>query len=332
MRHPPHWTQRTTAPFWSGRKKDTHHHALEYRRRVTMPAVRLQASQSKLGLRMKALETADFQPLVDPTLPFITRLDGHRFSKFSSAFTKPCDSIIHQAMLRASADLLTTFLPMSVYTESDEISLVFSAVEPLVPGAGLPFSGKTAKILSLAAGYCSARFNFHLRAQVNSSTPTQAATAMEGGQAHFDARLFSLPDGSECLNNIRWRMSDCKRNSISLAARAHFSAKELHQLNGEQMIQKLKEKGITFTDLPDWFRFGVVLKKKSVTRTTVHPITGEEVTADRTEVAYTCASVLDHMTVPEGADFLLTKVVQPSHPYYTNMHNVHSPLDQPEGL
>lgn len=102
----------------------------------------------------------------------------------------------------------------SIYTESDEISMVFRPVDRSVPDATLIFGGKTAKLISLTAGYCSARFNFHLAAQVTPDTPQQViltfiavlvltslqlADLMRAGQGHFDSRVFTLPEAVECV-------------------------------------------------------------------------------------------------------------------------------------
>src|SRR4051794_15655221 len=75
-------------------------------------------------------------------------------------------------MVHTTADLLKYFSATTAYTESDEISLVFPAMskidqstldsnEPDKPFSPL-FGGKEAKIITLAAGYCSARFNYYL--------------------------------------------------------------------------------------------------------------------------------------------------------------------------
>jgi len=85
---------------------------------------------------------------------------------------------------------------VQAYTESDEISLIFP------PSQGdtqsLPFSGRVQKIVSVAAGYASARFNRHMAAQ-SFELPGEAPLAerVSRAEAHFDARLFSLPDEGE---------------------------------------------------------------------------------------------------------------------------------------
>ena len=46
--------------------------------------------ENKLGIRMKTYEKK-WETNLDPTLPFMIRLDGHCFSKFTKQFDKPFD-------------------------------------------------------------------------------------------------------------------------------------------------------------------------------------------------------------------------------------------------
>lgn len=84
--------------------------------------------------------------------------------------------IVHRAMINATADLVAYFSCTSGFTQSDEITLLFPA--PVTPEdleleeknpnqlkKSAPFNGRVQKITSLAAGYCSVRFNYHLQNQ-----------------------------------------------------------------------------------------------------------------------------------------------------------------------
>jgi tRNA(His) 5'-end guanylyltransferase len=91
-------------------------------------------------------------------------------------FQKPCDVTcklkisyiflkVHKAMLACTKDLVGEYKCSVAYTESDEISLVFPAPEsPAIP---LMYAGKITKITSLSAGFCTARFNYHLSQMVS---------------------------------------------------------------------------------------------------------------------------------------------------------------------
>jgi len=53
---------------------------------------------SKLGERMKEYKH-ELNPKVLPYLPFIIRLDGHKFSKFTRGLKCPFDDNFSQAMI-----------------------------------------------------------------------------------------------------------------------------------------------------------------------------------------------------------------------------------------
>merc|ERR1719238_1320300 len=79
-----------------------------------------------LATRMKDYEHATESNL-DRTKPYLMRLDGHCFSKFTKQFQKPYDTRIYNAMVKATADLVTYFSCTTGFTQSDEITLVFPA-------------------------------------------------------------------------------------------------------------------------------------------------------------------------------------------------------------
>jgi tRNA(His) guanylyltransferase len=126
------------------------------------------------------------------------RLDGHKFSTFAAPFRKPFDELLHRVMVATTADLVAKYHATTGYTQSDEITLVFPAVNALegtisyqmkeglkqeLPvteeGEGetkqeesqekvkkneklsLMHAGRVLKISTLASAYCTARFNYH---------------------------------------------------------------------------------------------------------------------------------------------------------------------------
>jgi len=113
----------------------------------------------QIGDRMKEYEKSSSTKL-DRNLPFIVRIDGHHFSKFTKGFKRPFDIRIHDTMVKTTEDLLNTFSPVLGYTQSDEITLVFP--ECKTPEQTLIFGGKVQKMVSLMAGYASTRFNYHI--------------------------------------------------------------------------------------------------------------------------------------------------------------------------
>ena len=89
-----------------------------------------------------------------------------------------------------------------------------------------------------------------------------------------------------------------------MLAQAHFSQKVLHGVSGPNMLRMLRtEKGVEWDLEPDFFRFGVYIKKEQYEKAAVNLKTQKEVIAIRTR------------TVPRSfefnpenaADFLLAR-------------------------
>ncbi|KAF7336777.1 Thg1 domain-containing protein [Mycena venus] len=247
--------------------------ALDTRPEEARPEEAEEGGREALGERMKRYEAATDQQLTNDK-PLIIRIDGHGFSRFTRGFDKPFDPRLHDAMAQTAADLLQYFPAASLaYTQSDEITLVFPATE-----SARPFNGRVGKLASLAAGYASTRFNHHLAQAAN-------LPANKLGIAHFDGRVFSVPDAAEALNNLIWRAKiDCRRNSIFGFGRSHYSSKQLHGLNGEAIVAKvLAEKGVDFwTSTPTWARYGTTIKREQYEWEGVDGLTGAEVKSTRT--------------------------------------------------
>lgn len=130
---------------------------------------------------------------------------------------------------------------MFAYTQSDEISVLYTDFGSLTTQPW--FGGVVAKQVSIAAALATA--------ELNSRRP--------GKRALFDARVFTLADPVEVANYFLWRQRDAVRNSISMAAQARFSHRELHGVNTGRMQEMLwSEHGINWNDYPDGFKRGRV--------------------------------------------------------------------------
>jgi tRNA(His) 5'-end guanylyltransferase len=55
----------------------------------------------------------------------------------------------------------------------------------------------------------------------------------------FDSRVFIIPDITEVYNYFTWRQQDCTRNSISMAASAYFSHKELDNMSSDKKTRNV---------------------------------------------------------------------------------------------
>lgn len=239
---------------------------------------------STLGDRMKQYEDV-YNLVVPASMPFLIRLDGRNFSKFTAGFQKPFDENFILAMLATAKDLIGKFTISSAYCHSDEITAVFP------PSPNHEFGGRLIKICTLLAGYASARFNYHLVEIVKLSNAYKPETLERilRQEACFDARplvfenppqpteeqarLYQEKNGkplivtseTELVNHMVWRSrDDCFRNCIQTYARQYYSEKQLFKVNVSGMIQMLKEKNILVEDIPLHLKNGYYVKRRQV--------------------------------------------------------------------
>ena len=212
----------------------------------------MSSDSSALGDRMKGYEAATRYVLPRRTYT-ICRVDGRAFHSLLRRAAKPFDYEFMAAMDRTAAALCKEMMgAVFAYCHSDEISVLltdFGSIhcEPW-------FGGTIQKMASLAASVATVEFNY--------TAATFGSSLVENipnFRATFDARVFTIPDPIEVANYFVWRQRDCVRNSVAMAAQAHFSHKRLHGLNGGQMQELLwSEKGVNWNDYPDGAKRGRV--------------------------------------------------------------------------
>lgn len=183
----------------------------------------------------------------------VLRMDGKNFSSYTKRFEKPYDFQFIGAM-DATTRLLCETIPGVIvgYTQSDEISLIFSDRKNERTDHWL--GGKTSKILSLAAAYTTAFFLEQTRSFVG-----EAATA-GGIPPVFDARLHTLTDCDEIQEYVRWRRFDAQKNSVTMAANTLHSHRELMGKSSKERLALLE--GTPYEQLPEEFYNGRVTYRK----------------------------------------------------------------------
>ena len=88
------------------------------------------------------------------------------------------------------------------------------------------------KLCSIAAGFASARFNAHIASFDWSDRMLELQHRVRSGGAHFDARVFSVPDQKTAADAIIWRhLFDCRRNAIHTIGVTHLGHRTIHALN-----------------------------------------------------------------------------------------------------
>ncbi|KAJ4381853.1 hypothetical protein N0V86_003219 [Didymella sp. IMI 355093] len=209
-----------------------------------------QPAYEPLAVRMKQYE-ASFDFSLPSDSPIVLRLDGHTFSRFTNHFCRPFDQRIHDAMIATSTDLLKYFPAATVaYTQSDEITLVF-------PTGVQGFNDRIQKLSSLAASYCSVRFNAHLVAflAVKPEPKVKDSAFDKLGTAHFDARFFAVPT-------------------------------QMHGKTANELKDMMRtEKGVVFEEaVPKWAIEGSLLKREQVEHEGMNKKTGKVEKTLRTKI------------------------------------------------
>jgi len=213
-------------------------------------------TKDDLGTRMKDYESHETSRRSMKRLPICVRVDGRAFHTFTRGLARPFDEGFSKAMVETCKFLVEQTHAKIGYTQSDEITLVFwdgsHTAEPL-------FGGKFFKLTSVIASLTTGKF----MSLIPEHMPSKV-----GKIPSFDARIFQVPDLSEAANLILWRWIDARKNSISMAAQAHFTPKQLHGLDAKARLNMLKEKkGIVWADeFPDHLKWGTFVQRKSVER------------------------------------------------------------------
>lgn len=218
-----------------------------------------------LGDRMKSYEAVTRGVLL-PHSYTILRVDGRAFHSYLRLATKPFDTNFQSAMMNVGAQMCEEVsCTRMAYGQSDEISLF---MDDTAPQSQPWFGGVVQKMASVAAAFATAAL-IGQRGHGGADFPT------------FDARVFTLPSLAEVENYFIWRQRDAVRNSISMAAQAKFSPKQLHGKNTDQMQEMLwSEHQINWNDYPTAIKRGwwVQRETREAPVSYTHTRTGEKIT------------------------------------------------------
>ncbi|MGV9386567.1 tRNA(His) guanylyltransferase Thg1 family protein [Nonomuraea sp. NPDC003707] len=224
------------------------------------------SDKTALGDRMKLYESATRTILPRRTYS-VVRVDGRAFHTFLRHADKPFDEAVMTSM-DAVAEALCTEMSGAVFafTQSDECSVLLTDFDS--HGTQPWFGGVVQKIVSIAASTATVAFNRRY--------------GIDHAYATFDARVFTISDVVEVANYFLWRQRDCVRNSITMAAQAVFSHKELHGKTTGHMQEMLwSQHGINWNDYPAGAKRGRVCvrytEEQDVTWTERH--TGQQMTS-----------------------------------------------------
>lgn len=215
----------------------------------------------ELGDRMKLYEMAEAGRRFMPLIPILARVDGRAFHSFTRGMDRPFDAAMTACMESTAIELARETNACMAYTQSDEITLAWHSLDPK---SQVWFDGRICKMTSqlgaLATLFFYREVGVRMGLQYQEKLPT------------FDARVWQVPNRTEAANVFLWREWDCTKNSLTMAASAHYSHNELHEVNGAQKHDMLMAKGVNWNDYPAAFKRGTFVQRRRVLR----PFTAEE--------------------------------------------------------
>lgn len=208
-----------------------------------------------LGDRCKSFEMAEAGRRAMRGLPLLARLDGRAFHTFTRGLRRPYDEAMSRCMTETARFLVQEMNARVGYTQSDEITLAW--YEPSQSAAEYAFDGRFQKLASVLAGMASARF---------CQLVGQLLPAKADEVPHFDCRVWQVPTLEDARDVFIWREDDATKNSITMAASAYYSDRELHGKDSAVKQELLWEKGVNWNDYPGFFKRGTYLQRRSFER------------------------------------------------------------------
>ncbi|GCE22590.1 tRNA(His) guanylyltransferase Thg1 family protein [Dictyobacter kobayashii] len=188
----------------------------------------------------------------------VLRLDGRGFTKFTARakFERPFDGRFQEYMRTAAQSLLEELQGLYVFTESDEISIVFPPQWDL-------FDREVEKLISISASIASVAF----------ALASQLAV-------QFDSRIWLSASQEQVIDYFRWRQTDTTRCALNgwchwtLLKEGLQPNQATAQLTGKTLTYKqalLQERGIEFDTLPYWQRYGTGFYWETYEKTGYNP-------------------------------------------------------------
>ena len=213
--------------------------------------------QDSLGDRMKAFENVESDRRAVLGQPLCARLDGRSFHTFTEGLERPYDRRLTNLMVATTKYLVEETQAVLGYTQSDEISLAWYLPEG--SESQYLFDGRFQKLASILSAYATGFFVHQLERGV--------ITEKCGQIPLFDCRVWQVPTLWDAYETFLWREKDAIKNSITMAASAFFSHKDLHGVNGTTKKDMLRDIGAPYESMPVSFRRGSYVQRVKTTRT-----------------------------------------------------------------
>lgn len=224
---------------------------------------------SELDKKMRVYEESIDQYIV-PGMYIVARLDGRSFTRLTREICKfeaPFDIKFRDLMVATTKHIMDCgFNVRYGYTESDEISLLFSPDNSA-------FGNKVRKINSILAGEASGFFSLEL-----------------GKPVCFDSRVVPLPNIDLVKDYFLWRQEDATRNALNawcywtLRKEGKSKREATSFLSGQSIAFKnemLFERGINYNDVPMWQKRGIGVYGDVLLKDGFNPLAKETVQVKR---------------------------------------------------
>lgn len=222
------------------------------------------SDKTSLGDKCKYFESLETSRKAMKGLPLMARLDGIAFHTFTKGLKRPYHQGLCDLMISTAKRLVEETHAIIGYTQSDEITLTWY-VPADSPGEYM-HGGKYQKLCSRLAAIATGHFNHHI-----SMIPEKVSAPIQ----LFDCRIWQVPSLDEAFLSYLWRERDATKNSITMAAGAYYSHRELHGKNSADKHDMLHEKGVNWNDYPSHFKRGTYVRIGTVDR----HLTEEELSA-----------------------------------------------------
>lgn len=205
-----------------------------------------------------------------PNVYMVARIDGRSFTRLTKTvhqFEAPFDERFRDYMTGTVEHLMNCgFDIIYGYTQSDEISLLFSINEKT-------FGRKLRKYNSVLAGEASAKFSLLL-----------------GDLGAFDCRISQLPSNQLVVDYFRWRAQDALRNSLNAycywtlrkdGKTGRQASKVIENMSISKKNDLLFDYGLNFNDFPLWQKNGVGFYWETYEKEGFNPKTNEKILVSR---------------------------------------------------
>jgi tRNA(His) 5'-end guanylyltransferase len=215
---------------------------------------------------MKLYEAHSLTYKIPDDRPFIIRLNANSYAKITKILNRPnvtnqpndFNKIYNIAMIKtASAFMLDNiFKPVSIYTQYDEIIMIFDSAKI--------FKGDTQKYISMICSKASVYFIREFYNLFDSISQYYSSEFIQKEMPVFSGQLVFFPKGNEyeIMNYIIWRNSKI-RSYVQDCVELFATADELSNKKKEDQVEIYKKvTGIEIEDdIPFYMTHGVYIKK-----------------------------------------------------------------------